>query len=85
MYRNKQVYMYHYVFSTYVYDINDVFFTTCGSEAVYEKKQSIMTHENENAKLQAQVEELKTTSAKKDTLIAKYEAIVKEGEGEDIG
>ena len=66
-------------------DLNDVFYTTCGSEALYEKKQSIMTYEIENTKLQAQVEELEATSANKDTLIAKYESIVKESEGEDVG
>ena len=44
-----------------------------------------MTYEKEKAKLQAQVEELEATSAEKDTLIAKYEAIVKESEGENIG
>ena len=69
----------------HVWDLNDVFSTTCGSEALYEKKQSIISYENENAKLQAQVEQLEATSAKKDTLIAKYEAIVEESEGEDIG
>ena len=43
-----------------------------------------MTYENETAKLQAQVKELEASSAEKDTLIAKYEAIVKESKGEII-
>ena len=44
-----------------------------------------MTYEKETAKLQAQLEELKATSGKEDNRIAKYEAIVKETEGENIG
>ena len=54
----------------------------CFTEALYEKKQSMMTYENETSKLQAQVEDLEATSAEKDTLIAKYEATLKESEGE---
>ena len=77
--------MYRYISLAHVCDISNVFLTTCGSEALSEKKQNIITYENESAKLQAHVEELKATSAKKDTLMAKYEAIVEESEGEDIG
>ena len=40
-----------------------------------------MTNEGKISNLHAQVEELKSTCAEKDTLIAKYEAIVKENEG----
>ena len=57
------------------------FYTACSVDALYEKKQTVMTYENETAKLQAQVEELEASSAEKDTLTAKYEAIVKESEG----
>ena len=54
-------------------------------EALYEKKQAIMVYEDEIAKLQALVETSKASSAEKDTLIAKYETIVKESEGKNIG
>ena len=57
----------------------------CFTEVLYEKKQTIMTYENETAKLQAQVDDLKATSADKDTLIAKYEAIFKESDGKNVG
>ena len=63
----------------------NTFSTAWCSEALYEKKQSIMTYEKETAKHQAQVEELEATSADKDNLIAKYEAIIKKSEGENIG
>ena len=43
--------------------------------------QTIMTNESKISTLQAQVEDLKANSAKKDTLIIKYEAIVKENKG----
>ena len=56
----------------------DVLYT----EALYEKKQSMMTYEKETSKLQAQVDDLEATFAEKDTLIAKYEATVKESKGE---
>ena len=59
-------------------------FSTLFIETHYEKKQAIMTYENQTAKLQAQVEELEASSADKDTLIAKYAAIVKESKGEII-
>ena len=53
-------------------------------DALYEKKQAIMTYENEIAKLQAQGENLETTSTEKETCFDKYETIVKESEGEMI-
>ena len=40
-----------------------------------------MTNEGKIVYLQAQMEELKASSAEKDTIIAKYEAIVKENKG----
>ena len=43
-----------------------------------------MMFEDEIAKVRAQVETWKAISAEKDTFIAKYEAIVKENEGEII-
>ena len=52
------------------------------TEALYEKKQTIMTYENETANFQVQVDDLEAVSAKKDTLIAKYKATLKESEGE---
>ena len=60
------------------------FSNRCFTEACYVKKQ-ITAYEKETAILQAQVETLEANSAEKDTLIAKYEAIVKESEGENIG
>ena len=71
------------------------FITACILDALYEKKQAIMMCEHENEKLQAQVKNLETTSAEKDvlneaisaekeTLNAKYEAMVKEIEGQII-
>ena len=64
---------------------NTVFSTPWFIEALYEKKQTTMTSDSKIAKLQSQVEELEANSAVKDTLIAKYEYIVKESEGENIG
>ena len=43
-----------------------------------------MTNDSEIAKLQAKVGEFKAIFAKKDTLIAKYKALVEENEGEII-
>ena len=51
-------------------------------EALYEKKQAVMTYDNEIAKLQAKIEKLGKASAEKETCIDKYETIVKESEGE---
>ena len=51
------------------------------TEALYEKKQSIVPCDAEVAKLQAQVEKLESASAEK---AAEYEAIVKKSEGEVI-
>ena len=53
----------------------------CFTEALYEK-QTIMTYENETAKLQGQVNDSEATSAEKDTFIARYEGRMKECEGE---
>ena len=49
--------------------------------ALYEKKQTVMTFESESVEYQAQVKELEAKSAEKDTLVVKYEAIVKESKG----
>ena len=54
------------------------------TEALYEKKQSILTYDAEFAKLQAQAEKLESTSAGKDPCIGEYETIVKGSEGEVI-
>ena len=43
-----------------------------------------MTYEDTVAKLQAQVENLEVNSAEKETLTAKYEAMVEESEGQII-
>ena len=48
-------------------------------------KQTSMTNNSKISKLQVQVEKLEETSAKKDTLIAENQAMVKESEGENIG
>ena len=53
----------------------------CSTDALDEKRKAIMTKDNKIAQLQAQVQ---TISAEKDTFTAKYEAIVKENEGENI-
>ena len=56
----------------------------CFIEALYEKKQSMMTYETKTAQLQAQVEDLETTTAEQDTLIGNYEATLVEYEGNTI-
>ena len=53
-------------------------FYGCFTEALYEKKQTIMCRNREIAKLRAQVE---ARTAEKDMVTTKYEAIVKESEG----
>ena len=55
--------------------------TNVPTEALYEKKQSIVTFDPEVAKLQAHVEKLESASAEKES---DYEAIVKRSEGEVI-
>ena len=52
------------------------------ADALFEKKQTIMIYESETAQFQAQVEELEAKSAEKDTLVAKYKAVVKESKGQ---
>ena len=42
----------------------------------------MMAYENETSKLLAQVDDLQAISAEKDTLVAKYQAVLKESEGE---
>ena len=51
----------------------------CITDALFEKKQSIMTYENDISKLQAKVE---ASYAEKDALSAKYEDVVKKNEGQ---
>ena len=51
-------------------------------EALFEKKQGIVTYDAEVAKLQVQMESLESASAQKDTCVAEYEAIVKKSEYE---
>ena len=53
----------------------------CLTDALYEKKQTIMSIDKKIAKLQAQVE---ARSAEKDRVAAKCEAIVKESAGWNI-
>ena len=71
------------------------FITACILDALYEKKQAIMMCEHTIARLLTQVKNLKAMSADKDalneaisaekeTLNAKYEAMVKESEGQII-
>ena len=48
------------------------------TDSLFEKKQTIISNENDISKLQAQVE---ASSAEKLTLISKYEAMAKESEG----
>ena len=49
------------------------------TDALFEKKQTIMTNEHEISKLQAQLE---ASSAEKDTLISTYEVMAKKSEGQ---
>ena len=49
------------------------------TEALYEKKKSIVAYDAEIAKLQVQVEKMESASAEKD---AEYEAMVEKSEGE---
>ena len=62
-------------------DLRQCIFTNFLTEALYEKKQSIVTYDVEVAKLQVQVKYLESASAEKD---AEYEALVKKSEGEVI-
>ena len=55
--------------------------TNALTEAIYEKKQCIVTYDAEVAKLQAQVEKMESVSVQNDT---KYEANVKKSEGKVI-
>ena len=55
------------------------FFHYIFTDALYEKKQAIMTKDSKIAQLQAQVE---AGSAEKDVFTAKYEDIAKENESE---
>ena len=50
----------------------------CITDALYEKKQTIMKNEEDVSKLQSQVQE---SSVKEDTLTAKFEALVKDSQG----
>ena len=65
----------------FVYNLRQCIFTNVITEALYEKKQSIVLHDSEFTKLQVQVKELESPSPEKD---AEYEAIVKKSEGEVI-
>ena len=53
------------------------------TEALYQMKQTIKTDRSKISELQAQVEELEATSTEKDTLLAIYEAIVKDSQGDN--
>ena len=52
------------------------------ADTLFEKKQTIMTYESQSAEHQAQLKELESKCAEKDTLVAKYEAVVKETKGQ---
>ena len=52
------------------------------TDALYEKKQTLMTYDSELAQHQTKVEELEAMSTEKDTLVAKYKAMVKESKGQ---
>ena len=74
--------------ATYMYhclcDLETIYFSSssCFVEALGEKEQTIMKNDSKITTLQAQVEELEATYAEKHTIIAKYEATLKESEGE---
>ena len=63
----------------FVHDLRQCIFTNVLTEALYEKKQGIVTYDAEVAKLQAQMEKMESATVEKDT---NYEAIVKKSEGE---
>ena len=65
----------------FVYNLRQCIFTNVVTEALYEKKQSIVLSDSEFTELQAQVKELESPSPEKD---AEYEAVVKKSEGEVI-
>ena len=65
----------------FVYDLWHCISTNVLTEALYEKKQGIVTYDAEFAKLQVQVERVESASAEKD---AEYETIIKKSEGEVI-
>ena len=69
------------VHCVFVYDLWQCISTNVLTEALYEKKQTIVTYDPEVDKLKAQVEKLESASVEKD---AEYEAIVKKSEGEVI-
>ena len=52
------------------------------TDALFDKKQTLMTYESESAQYQAHVKELEAKSDEKDTLVAKYKATVKESKGQ---
>ena len=65
----------------FVCDLRQCISTNAITEALYEKKQSIVPDDLEVAKLQTQVERLESGFAVKN---AEYEAIVQKSEGEFI-
>ena len=62
-------------------DLRPCISTNVLTEALYEKKQSVVTYAAEVAKLQAQVEKSESAFHEKGSCIAEYEAIVKKSEG----
>ena len=52
------------------------------TDALDDKKQTLMAYESESAHCQGQVKELEAKSAEKGTLVAKREAMVKESKGQ---
>ena len=69
------------VHCVFVYDLRQCISANVLTEALYEKKQSIVTYDAEFGKLQVRVKNLESASAEKD---AEYEAIAKKSEGEVI-
>ena len=65
----------------FVYDLRQCISTNVLTEALYEKKQGIVTYDANVDNLQAQVQKTESASAEKD---AEYEAIVEKSEGEVI-
>ena len=51
------------------------------TDTLFENKQTLMVYESESAQFQAQGKELEAKSDEKDTLVAKFEAMVKESKG----
>ena len=63
----------------YVFDFRSNVFSYFITDALFENKRTIMTNEKDISKLQSQVQ---ASSVKEHTATAKYEALVKDSQGQ---